>query len=237
MHRINKLVSIHRSIEVVIAPSFLTLQPLSLDIDRRKFKLASQDGYFEDEGPYTGEVSFTMLHGIVDYAIIGHSARRIYFNESLDMIRDKTAAAVRNKIIPILCIGETKPERVSGKTKQVIHDQLTSAISNLTSAEVSKMVIAYEPVWAISTFDGEIARPDVIQRELDYVRYQISELFGAKLAKEVRVLYGGSVNRDDASSYLALDGCDGALVGGASLNYQEFADIINKAYLVKHRVN
>jgi triosephosphate isomerase len=234
MHRLNKLVPTHRSIEVVIAPSLVTLQPLSLEIDHRKFKLASQNAYYADEGPYTGEVSFTMLKDLVDYAIVGHSIRRISFNETLEVVRDKVAASVRNGITPILCIGESKPERVSGKTKQVIHDQLTTAISNLTGEEVRTLVIAYEPVWAISTFEGEVAKPDEIQKELDYIRYQISELFGVEIAKKVRLLYGGSVDKHNVASYLALDGCDGALVGGASLNYSEFAEIINKAYIVKH---
>jgi len=234
MHRLNNLVTPHRSIEVVIAPSFLTLQPLSLEIDHRKFKLASQNAYAADEGPYTGEVSFTMLRDLVDYAIVGHSVRRISFNETLEIVRDKVAASVRNKITPILCIGESKPERVSGKTKQVIHDQLTTAISNLTSDEVRDIVIAYEPVWAISTFEGEVAKPDEIQKELDYIRYQISELFGTEIANRIRLLYGGSVDKNNVASYLALDGCDGALVGGASLNYTEFAEIIRKAYIVKH---
>lgn len=234
IHRLNSVVSIHRSVEVVIAPTMLTLQPLSLEIDRRKFKLAGQNAYNVDEGPYTGEVSFTMLRELVEYCIVGHSIRRISFNETLEVVRDKVAACVRNGITPILCIGESKPERVSGKTKQVIHDQLTTAISNLTADEVRTMVIAYEPVWAISTFDGEIAKPEDIQKELDYIRYQISELFGSAIANQVRLLYGGSVDKNNASSYLALDGCDGALVGGASLNYQEFADIIKSAYIVRN---
>ena len=234
VHRLSKILTIHRSVEVVLAPSLLTLQPLSLEIDHRKFKLASQNAYFKDEGAFTGEVSFTMLRDLADYAIIGHSERRIYFNEGLEEVRDKVAAAVRNGITPILCIGESKPERLAGETKQVIHDQLSTAVANLTGAEIRDLVIAYEPVWAISTFGGEVAKPFDMQKAIDYIRYQISELYGADIAKQVRVLYGGSVNADSVSSYLALDGCDGALVGGASLNYQEFADIINKAYVVKH---
>src|SRR3954451_21403702 len=122
--RLNDHIQIHRNIEVVLAPSLLTLQPISLEIDRRKFKLAAQNAYFKDEGAYTGEVSFTMLRDLVDYALVGHSERRIYFNESLELIRDKVQAAVRNDIMPILCVGETKQERKDGHTKQVLHDQI-----------------------------------------------------------------------------------------------------------------
>src|SRR5882757_1901770 len=117
MHRLGQRIKVHRDVEVVLAPSMLSLQPLSTEIDRRKFRLAAQDAYFKDEGPYTGEVSFTMLQDLVHYAIVGHSARRIYFNESLETVRDKVQAAVRNDIVPILCIGETKDERNAGETK------------------------------------------------------------------------------------------------------------------------
>lgn len=233
LNHLNKDVPIHRNIEVVIAPSLLALQPLSLEVDHRKIKLAAQNAYYKDEGAFTGEVSFTMLRDLVKYVIIGHSERRLYFHEDLEMIRDKVAACYRNGLTPILCIGETKAERTAGETKRVIHDQLVTALSNLTAEEVRTIVIAYEPVWAISTFQGEIAKPQDIQRVIDYIVYQISELYGPKVSRDVRILYGGSVNSDSVSSYLALENCDGALVGGASLNYQEFAKIINKAYLIK----
>ncbi len=232
VHHFNKVLNYHRSVEVVLAPTLLALQPLSLEVDRRKIHLAAQNAYDKDEGPYTGEVSFTMLSGLVDYAIIGHSERRIYFSESLELIRDKVTAAIRNGIKPILCIGESKPERTAGETKRVIHDQLMSAISNLTAEEVKNVTVAYEPVWAISTFGGENAEPNEIQKVIDYIRYQISELYGAKVSNDVRVLYGGSVDDDSVGGYLALDGCDGTLVGAASLDYQSFASIIDKAFLV-----
>lgn len=232
LHNLNKEVEAHRSVEVVLAPSLLSLQPLSVQVDHRKFRLACQNGYSRDEGAFTGEVSFTMMRGLIDYAIIGHSERRIYFHESLDEIRDKVSACVRNGIKPILCIGESKPDKQAGEAKRVIHDQLTTALADLTSEEIKDVVIAYEPVWAISTFNGEIAKPNDVQKTIDFIRYQISELYGSAASKEVRVIYGGDVNADIVSGYLALDGCDGALVGHASLNYQEFSSIINKAYTV-----
>jgi triosephosphate isomerase len=232
--RLDKRIKIYRDIEVVLAPTMLSLQPLSLQIDRRKFRLAAQNAYFKDDGPYTGEVSFTMLHDLVHYSLVGHSGRRIYFHESLEEVRDKVTAAFRNDIVPILCVGETKPERLAGETKRVIHDQLTSALSNLTREEVETMVIAYEPVWAISTFDGEIAKPDDMQKALDFIRYELKELYDQKLADEVRVLYGGSVDEHDARAYLQLRGCDGVLVGAASLNYIQFSAIVEGAYRLLH---
>lgn len=236
VHRLNQHIRVHRQVEVVLAPSMLSLQPLSLEIDRRKFRLAAQNAFAKDEGPYTGEVSFTMLRDLVHYCIVGHSARRIYFGETLEDVRDKVQAAVRNDIVPILCIGETKPERLNGETRRVIHDQLTTALANLTSEEVEKVVIAYEPVWAISTFDGEIAKPDDMQRAIEFIRYEIRELYGQAVSKEVRVLYGGSVDDHDAQAYLALPGCDGVLVGAASLNYRQFIGIVESAYGVVHEV-
>ncbi len=235
VHRLHERIKIHRDIEVVLAPSALTLQPMSMQIDRRKFRLAAQNAYPKDEGAYTGEVSFTMLQDLVHYAIIGHSERRLYFREDLDLIRDKVAAAVRNDITPILCIGETQIERRGGETKQVLHDQLTTALSNLTSADIQRLVIAYEPVWAISTFQGELAKPTQAKEAMDYIRFQIRELYGPKAAKLVRVLYGGSVDDQIARGYLEIEGCDGVLVGGASLNYHKFSGIVEAAYRLQQQ--
>lgn len=232
--RLNDHIKIHRDIEIVLAPSLLVLQPLSLEIDRRKFRLAAQNAYAKDAGAFTGEVSFTMLRDLVHYCIIGHSERRIYFNESLEDVRDKVQAAVRNGITPILCVGETKQERAAGETELVIHDQVTTALSNLTPEEVAEVVIAYEPVWAISTFGGELAKPTDIARALKVIRHNVSELYGAATAEDMRVLYGGSVSADTAGGYLSIEGCDGTLVGGASINYKAFSSIVDSAYRVTH---
>jgi triosephosphate isomerase len=234
VHRLEQHIRIHRAIEIVLAPTMLTLQPLSLEIDRRKFRLASQNAFYKDEGAYTGEVSFTMLRDLVHYAIVGHSERRIYFDETLEIVRDKVAAAMRNRITPILCIGETKPEREEGSTKVVIHDQLITALTNLTGEEVEDMVIAYEPVWAISTFGGELAKPGDIKEVLEFIRYQITELYGASVAGNVRLLYGGSVDDQTAAGYLSIPGCNGLLIGSASLNYMKFTSIIESAYRLQH---
>src|SRR5882762_7055163 len=136
VHRLEERIKTHRSVEVVLAPSMLALQPLSLQIDRRKFRLAAQNAYFKDEGAFTGEVSFTMLRDLMHYVIVGHSERRIYFQEVLPMIRNKVQAAIRNGLVPILCVGETQHERAEGFTKRVLHDQVTTALANLTAREV-----------------------------------------------------------------------------------------------------
>jgi len=236
LHRLSERIKIHREIEVVLAPSMLSLQPLSLQVDHRKFKLAAQDAYPKDEGGYTGEVSFAMLGELVKYCIVGHSARRIYFNESLDMIRDKVAAAVRNNIVPVICIGETKQDRDAGEGRQVIHDQLTTALMNVTSHDLDKVVLVYEPTWAISTFDGIIAKPDEVAKAVSYMRMQVRELYGQRAADRIPILYGGSVNEHDVKGYLEVPGVDGALVGAASLNYHQFAAIVEAAYQVRTKV-
>ncbi len=236
LHRLNERIRVHREIEVVLAPSMLALQPLSLEINRRKFKLAAQDAYYKDEGGFTGEVSFAMLGELVQYCIVGHSARRIYFNESLETIRDKAQAAIRCGISPIICVGETKQEHDAGEARQVLHDQITTALMNLTSRDIEDVVIAYEPVWAISTFDGVIAKPDEVKKAIAYVRMQVRELYGARAAERMQVLYGGSVNEHDVRSYLELPGVDGVLVGAASLNYHQFSAIIDAAYQLRLKV-
>lgn len=228
VHRLQERTRIHRNIEVVLAPSMLTLQPISLQIDRRKFRLASQNAFHKDEGAFTGEVSFSMLQGIIHYGIVGHSERRIHFHEDLPTVRDKVQAAVRNGIVPILCVGETQHERKEGYTKRVLHDQVTTALANLTAREVADMVIAYEPVWAIGA--GDPAKPGQIQEAVAYIRYQVAHLYGDKVAGSVRVLYGASVEPEYVGGILSLNGVDGLLVGGASLNPYKFADIIEAAY-------
>lgn len=233
LHRLHERIKIHRNVEVVLAPSMLVLQPLSMQIDRRKFRLAAQNAYHKDDGAFTGEVSFTMLQDLVHYAIIGHSERRYYFKEDLDLVRDKVAAAVRNGITPVLCVGETDHERKAGETRQVLHDQITTAIANLTAQEVEEIVIAYEPVWAISTFGGELAKPDDVARDMAFIRKQIADLYGKRAASRVRILYGGSVDDQIVRGYLDIEDCDGVLVGGASLNYHKFSGIVDSAYRLR----
>jgi len=218
----------HRDVEVVLAPSTLSLQTLSLQIDLKQFKLAAQNFYWRDNGAYTGEISASQLRGIVQYAIIGHSERRYIFNETDKDIRNKVAAAIRNNIIPVLCIGETAWERSSNETNDVIRDQLVSGLANITSDELDKVVIAYEPVWAIGT--GQNAMPSDVASAIKTIRRQIEHLYGPTAASDIKILYGGSVTDNSASDYLMLPEINGLLVGGASINANMFSEIVKKAH-------
>ncbi len=234
VHRLQERIRIHRDIEVVLAPSMLALQPVSLQIDRRKFRMAAQNAHFADEGAFTGEVSFAMLQDLVHYAIVGHSDRRHKFGETLEDVKQKMAAAVRNDIMPILCVGETDHERKARETKQVLHDQVTTALANLTSGDIENVVIAYEPVWALSNGHDythhEIPTPALISEAVKFIRHNVFELYGKKAAERMRVLYGGSSSSSTARGLLESDGVDGLLVGGASLNYEEFSGIVEAAF-------
>jgi triosephosphate isomerase len=228
LHKLAQMVAVRRDVEVVLAPTLLALQSLSLQIDRRQFKLAVQNFYWRDHGAYTGEVSAPQLRGIVDYAIVGHSERRHVFSESDKDTRNKVQAAIRNHIYPVLCIGETASERAAGETHDVLHDQLVGGLANVTSDELEQVIIAYEPVWAIGT--GDNALPNDVTKAVTAIRSQIKHLYGAAAANSIRILYGGSVKADSAADYLAIDGIDGLLVGGASLDAHAFVDIIKKAH-------
>lgn len=228
LHRLQENVQNFQSVEVVLIPNSLTLQPLSVQLDRRKFRLGAQNGYHIDEGAFTGEVSMSMLTGIVHYVLVGHSERRHVFGEHDDVIAKKVQSAVRNDIMPILCVGETLQERLDGHTKHVLHNQLSVGLMHLTAREVQAAVIAYEPVWAIGT--GKYAKPDEAESAIKYIRKQITDLFGPKAGKHVRIIYGGSVDDHSAKSFFDIEDCDGVLPGGASLNYHKFSRIVESAY-------
>lgn len=231
LHQLEEAIATHRDVQVVVAPTTLTLQSLSLQVNRRKVKLAAQNFYWRDFGAYTGETSATQLRGIVDYGLVGHSERRYIFGEREKDIRYKVQAALRNKFRPILCIGETASERALGETHAVLHDQIVASLANVTSSEVADVVVAYEPVWAIGT--GDNANPHDVAKAIASIRRTLKHLYGDKAAKAVQVLYGGSVTPDSASDYLVTPGVDGLLVGGASLRLHDFSTIINKAHNIK----
>ena len=234
LHKLLKAMPNYRDTEVIVAPSLIALQPLSLQVDRHKMKLAAQNGFYRDYGAFTGEVSFSQLRGIVDYCIIGHSERRYIFREDDKMIAKKVAAAIRNKITPILCIGETESERAFGETKDVIRDQLLGGLSEIGDDMVDKVIIAYEPVWAISSGkSAKLASPDEIAEVVGLIREVLKDTYGKKVAEEVPVLFGGSVNPSNAGAYLTIPGVNGLLIGGASLILSEFTDIIETAKRVR----
>ena len=228
LHKLAKAVKIHRGMDVVIAPSIFTLQSLSLQINRRQFKLAAQNFYWRDMGAYTGEVSIAQLRGIVSYGIVGHTERRNLFNETDKDIRAKVQAALRCGIKPILVVGENIIEKNEGETRDVISDQLVGGLANVTSEEIADCVIAYDPVWAVGT--GEISMPDDIKQATKIIRMQIKELYGTKAAEAVRVIYGGGVNVNNASDYLKVPGIDGLMIGEASLSADDFSQIVEKAF-------
>ena len=234
LHKLLKAMPNYRDMEVVVAPSLIALQPLSLQVDRHKMKLAAQNGFYRDYGAFTGEVSFSQLRGIVDYCIIGHSERRYILGENDKTIAKKVAASIRNKIRPILCIGETESERAFGETKDVIRDQLLGGLSEIGDDMVDKVVIAYEPVWAISSGkEARLAAPDEIAEVVKLIRKILTDTYGKKVAENVPVLFGGSVNPSNAGGYLTVPGVNGLLIGGASLILSEFTDIIETAKRVR----
>lgn len=228
LHKLQDKVSAYRDVEAVLAPNMLTLQSLWLQVDRRKFKLAAQNCYHRDEGAFTGEVSATMLRVLVDYIIVGHSERRHIFGEDDKMIAQKVQATLRNGMQPILCVGETAHQRVEGETAHVLHDQVTAGLANVTSAEIDKVVIAYEPVWAIGT--GNYDKADDAAQSVKHIRKNVEAMFGKKAALDIRVLYGGSVDASTAGGYLVAQGIDGLLIGGSSLKAQVFAGIVQRAH-------
>lgn len=230
VHHLAEKIAVHRDVEVVLAPTALALQPVSLQINRRQFKLAAQNFYHRDQGAFTGEVSAAQLRGLVEYGIVGHSERRHVFHEHDKETRAKVQAAIRNHIRPVLCIGETAHQRTEGETNDIIHDQLVGGLANVTSEELENVVIAYEPVWAIGT--GNNASPTDVAKAVKAIRGQVRHLYGEAAAESIRVLYGGSVKPESAATYLQVEGVDGLLVGGASLELQAFTSIVDKAHNV-----
>ena len=230
VHKLAETVKTHRNVEVVLAPSMLALPTLSLQVNRKQFKLAAQNFYWRDEGAFTGEVSARQLAGLVEYALVGHSERRHVFRETDKDIRAKMQAAVRNGITPILCVGETAHERSENETDAILHDQIVGGLANLTSEEVKDVVIAYEPVWAIGT--GTPATPHDVEKAVRTIRRQVEHLYGTTAGDSVRVLCGGSTSPASAKSFLETPGVNGLLPGGASLKLQEFNEMVEIAHNV-----
>ncbi len=234
LHKLLQKVRAYRDIEVVIAPSTVAIQPLSLQTDRKKIRLAAQTANSHDFGAYTGETSCTQLRGIVEYCIIGHSERRRLFHESDKEIRATVAAAIRNQITPILCIGETETERTFGETRDVLRDQLLGGLSEVSAEDISKVIVAYEPVWAISTTtDAHLASPDDISEMMRFIRDILRDTFDKKVADSLPLLYGGSVKPSNAGAYLTIPEVNGLLVGSASLIADQFVEIIETAKRVQ----
>lgn len=212
---------------VILCPPFTALSELATLLKGGKIFLGAQNMYSKESGAYTGEIAPAMLLTIgVSYVILGHSERREYFSETDGIVNDKVKLALKVGLIPIVCVGEKLNKREKGLTEKVVEKQIDGSLADLTEAEGKKIVIAYEPVWAIGT--GKTATPEMAQEVHAFIRSRLKRKFG-EVADTISMLYGGSVNGDNAVGLLSQPDIDGALVGGASLRVDEFTRIVNSA--------
>lgn len=212
--------------EVVICPAFTSLAQVVTLVENTEIGVGAQNMHYEESGAYTGEVSPTMLRELgVKYVILGHSERRQYFKEDDAVINKKVKAAFIHDLIPILCVGETLEEREAGKTFDIIKNQLLLDLESIDAENIAKMVIAYEPIWAIGT--GKTATAKDANDVIAFIRNTVVEMFGEEPGESIRIQYGGSVKPTTIKEQMAQSDIDGALVGGASLNADDFAQIVN----------
>lgn len=212
--------------EVVVCPTFVCLDAVVKAAKGTNIKVGAQNVHFEEKGAFTGEVAPNMLEAIgVDYVVIGHSERRQYFNETDETVNKKVKAAFAHSIVPILCVGESLEEREANITEEVIGRQIKLDLAGLTPDQVEKIVIAYEPIWAIGT--GKTATSDQANETIAFIRNVVASLFGKEVADKTRIQYGGSVKPSTIAEQMAKSDIDGALVGGASLVAADFAAIVN----------
>jgi len=217
-------------VDVSIHPPFTDIRTVqtSIGADRMPFLLGAQHCHAEDAGAFTGEVSPVFLAKLdVKMVICGHSERRSIFGETDEMVNAKVSAVLRHKMTPILCVGESLEQREAGETEDVVLSQVVNGLRGVSKAAVAELVIAYEPVWAIGT--GRTATPDDAQVVCASIRAAVAASFGAEAAMGVRIQYGGSVKSGNIAELMAQDDIDGALVGGASLDADEFARIVQHA--------
>ncbi len=216
-------------IEKVICPPYVSLAPVGGLLKGGSVKLGAQNLYFAEKGAYTGEISPGMVAELCEFVIVGHSERRQYFNETGEIVNRKVAAALKAGLKPILCIGEDLAENEAGKTGEVVSEQLNSSLAGLD--ELNDLVIAYEPIWAIGT--GKAATGKQANETIAFIRRQIAERYGSEVARDIRIIYGGSVNAANTAEFMKQPEIDGALVGGASLKAPEFASIVNQTAAIK----
>lgn len=212
--------------EIVLCPPFVYISKVVNLVCKSKIKVGAQDVYWKQNGAFTGEVSAAMLKDIgASYVIIGHSERRQFFHESDEDINLKIKAALDQKLIPIICVGESLAERESEKTETIVLNQIEKAFNEITREQATLCVIAYEPIWAIGT--GLTATPEQAQEVHLWIRNKLTKLYSEAIASQIRILYGGSVKPDNVDSIMSQSDVDGALVGGASLDADSFNRIIN----------
>ena len=217
-----------QKVEVIIAPPFTNLIDTYNIVKGTNIKLGAQNMYFEETGAFTGEISPRFLKEIgVEYVILGHSERRNIFNESDDLINKKLKKALLIGLKPIVCIGELLEEREAGKTKEIINNQVNETFKDLDKDQIIHKVIAYEPIWAIGT--GKTATPEQAEEINVYIREILSQKFGQEIANSIRIQYGGSIKPNNAEDLFRKENIDGGLVGGASLQADSLAQIVQAA--------
>lgn len=211
--------------EVVICPPFTSLQTANELLKGTNVKLGAQNIHFEEKGAFTGEISPEMLKSVgVSYVIIGHSERRTYFNETNEDTNKKIFACLKHGFTPILCVGETLEERESSNMEKVLEAQITEGFKNVSKEEAKKVVIAYEPIWAIGT--GKTATSEDANKVIGFIRSVVEKIYDKNVAEEIVILYGGSVKPNTIKEQMGMENIDGALVGGASLVADDFELIV-----------
>lgn len=212
-------------VDVVFCVPSIDIMPVKNELEGSNIYIGAENMFYEEKGAYTGELSADMLTDAgVTHVILGHSERRQYFNEDDSMINRKVSAAIGHGIVPIICCGESFEQRERGITLQVIKKQIVGAFMRISAEDAAKCIIAYEPIWAIGT--GRVATTQQAQEVCNVIRNNIRDIYGKQVAETVRILYGGSVNADNALALFSEPDIDGGLVGGASLR-PEFAKIVN----------
>ncbi len=211
-------------VEVAIFPPFPWLTSVSDLLVESGVKLGAQNVFWEMSGAYTGEVSPPMLRTLCQWVIVGHSERRLYLGETDEMVAKKTAAGLSSELGVIMCVGELLDHYDEGKSDEIVSAQVRAGLASCSADDSARLVIAYEPVWAIGS--GRNADPEHAYKTMRLIRKIVGEMIGAGAARKVRILYGGSVKADNVQSYVELPLCDGVLVGGASLDADEFAHIV-----------
>lgn len=217
----------YESVEVSVHPPFTNIRSIQtvIDADRMKFQLGAQNCHAEASGAFTGDVSPAMLQKLdVDYVIVGHSERRAFSGETNELVAAKASSVFAHSMIPIVCVGEMLEQRENGEAEEIVEAQVRGSLADLSKDQLSEVVIAYEPVWAIGT--GQTASADDAQAMCCYIRTVVGSIHGPAQTK-VRIQYGGSVNGSNAGELMAMEDIDGALVGGASLEAAAFARIVS----------
>jgi triosephosphate isomerase len=219
------LVEDHTRDEIILCPTMSSLPTLVEAAEGTNVRACAQNMHWLNEGPYTGQTSPTMLVSIgCRHVLLGHSEQRLYFNETYERVNLKLKAAINHGITPIVCVGELLAEREDGKTEETLRTQVRSALRNISSSEARRLVIAYEPIWAIGT--GSTASPEVAGSAHRIIRHELSLCCSEQTAANTRILYGGSVKPENISSLMQQEEIDGTLVGGASLVPTTFANIV-----------